>query len=527
MFPKTEYCRTSNVTVIHSSRTKRSETFFDADVGTMRELLRLSRYIETIASEHGEHSNGRRQKRDTTHYLNDVVHEIQTELENLENSMDLDTSTSSSAEHANTTEKFGIKCFIEASGKVNCSSVIYENEKSWKKSRDQVDLLIQVLKTKIIELKDIRRHLKEHKPKNVTDSSDDEGEEDVSENALSSTEDSDETTEKAVIVQKQSRRPHHNANTNHTNKRPHRVHSTTAAMPSSSSTATTTTTTTLTTSKPRSTTMRIKITSTASAENRTHPIVARKNHQNVRNSTAPIKTLNVENAHRHHHQHHAKISNTSHPTKRKIPENSTQEPVAVDTKSEKRHKFEEKIDLDVDHSRAECFCEPDTERWVSFELYPFFHRLYVIWSMSSAAMIPRKKMWLKKLDVNWKRNVSERRNENVIRKFASKRSASPNEWIASGAHCSSLTRRRGGGVHSLLRNKFQPKKNVFFPYSHDSNHWKTAPTWNDEPFCFCMNANNNTYSCVRTINQTHNFLYCEFTTGLVTFYNLRIGWYNH
>lgn len=38
-----------------------------------------------------------------------------------------------------------------------------------------------------------------------------------------------------------------------------------------------------------------------------------------------------------------------------------------------------------------------------------------------------------------------------------------------------------------------------------------------------MNANNNTYSCVRTINQTHNFLYCEFTTGLITFYNLRIG----
>ncbi len=38
-----------------------------------------------------------------------------------------------------------------------------------------------------------------------------------------------------------------------------------------------------------------------------------------------------------------------------------------------------------------------------------------------------------------------------------------------------------------------------------------------------MNANNNTYTCLRTINATHNFLYCEFVTGLVTFYNLRIG----
>nr|XP_040221294.2 extracellular sulfatase SULF-1 homolog [Anopheles coluzzii] len=59
-------------------------------------------------------------------------------------------------------------------------------------------------------------------------------------------------------------------------------------------------------------------------------------------------------------------------------------------------------------------------------------------------------------------------------------------------------------------------------FSHDSNHWRTEPMWDDKPFCFCMNANNNTYSCLRTINQTHNFLYCEFTTGLVTYYNLRI-----
>lgn len=60
-------------------------------------------------------------------------------------------------------------------------------------------------------------------------------------------------------------------------------------------------------------------------------------------------------------------------------------------------------------------------------------------------------------------------------------------------------------------------------FSHDSNHWRTAPMWQDKPFCFCMNANNNTFSCLRTINQTHNYLYCEFTTGLITFYNLKKG----
>ncbi|XP_073984161.1 extracellular sulfatase SULF-1 homolog isoform X1 [Rhodnius prolixus] len=59
-------------------------------------------------------------------------------------------------------------------------------------------------------------------------------------------------------------------------------------------------------------------------------------------------------------------------------------------------------------------------------------------------------------------------------------------------------------------------------FNHDNEHWKTPPLWTEGPFCFCMNANNNTYSCLRTINATHNFLYCEFVTGLITYYNLRI-----
>lgn len=60
-------------------------------------------------------------------------------------------------------------------------------------------------------------------------------------------------------------------------------------------------------------------------------------------------------------------------------------------------------------------------------------------------------------------------------------------------------------------------------FNHDNDHWRTPPLWTSGPFCFCMNANNNTYSCIRTINATHNFLYCEFVTGLITYYNLRLG----
>lgn len=60
-------------------------------------------------------------------------------------------------------------------------------------------------------------------------------------------------------------------------------------------------------------------------------------------------------------------------------------------------------------------------------------------------------------------------------------------------------------------------------YRHDNDHWRTAPFWTAGPFCFCMSTSNNTYNCVRTINATHNLLYCEFITGLITYYNLRIG----
>lgn len=75
---------------------------------------------------------------------------------------------------ANATEKIGAKCFVQSSGKVNCSEIIYEDERSWRKSRNQIDLLIQVLKSKISDLKGIKKHLKHNKPSGMEDDSSEE-----------------------------------------------------------------------------------------------------------------------------------------------------------------------------------------------------------------------------------------------------------------------------------------------------------------------------------------------------------------
>uniref|UniRef100_A0A7M5UVW7 Uncharacterized protein n=1 Tax=Clytia hemisphaerica TaxID=252671 RepID=A0A7M5UVW7_9CNID len=44
----------------------------------------------------------------------------------------------------------------------------------------------------------------------------------------------------------------------------------------------------------------------------------------------------------------------------------------------------------------------------------------------------------------------------------------------------------------------------------NKNYWKTPPYWTGPDFVACVNTANNTHWCLRTINSTHNFLYCKY-----------------
>lgn len=60
-------------------------------------------------------------------------------------------------------------CHRLQNGTINCSSMIYHDRKTWRRSRHQIDNEIQKLKEKLSSLKEIKKHLKQSKPKEHED----------------------------------------------------------------------------------------------------------------------------------------------------------------------------------------------------------------------------------------------------------------------------------------------------------------------------------------------------------------------
>jgi len=449
-----------------------------------------------------------RKKRDAD-YITQTIDELHSVLVSLER------------KYLNNSTKNPVQCFVETSGKVNCSTIVYENEEAWRQSRIQIDMLIKVLKDKIGNLKDIRKHLKENRPANMT-SVDDE----VYDNFNTSTEDFDEnieaqSTTKAPLHQHR----HHQSNVNE-RRRKQKVSTTTLlttideattsisrtseydefynisvtqeSLPEETS-STIETTRVSSTHKPRNRTRYFKTTSTTSiaittalpftpteesisstlSTNYDEVLTSELTYDNITSSTSQIiesstiaNPLDIQ----------ASKSSKKHSNRQQqIFANSVNHVVNITSSEDENNSTKSSLP-------AECYCEPEVERLklIYFNLKNMKNNENLF--LYSSPLLE------KEIARDARKKLKEERQRKKERK-RSKKARIEKECFAEKMNC----------------------------FSHDSQHWQTPPFWDDEPFCFCMNAINNTYSCLRTINQTHNYLYCEFTTGLITFYNLKKG----
>lgn len=135
----------------------------------MLDLVQLDKVIETVHQHilNVSEDSISRKKRDTSNISSDYITSVIDELHNVLGNIEKKFNN----EKLETSDKGGLpgpaQCFVETTGQVNCSNIIYEDEKAWKKSRVQVDLLLRVLKNKINNLKEIKKHLKENRPSSL------------------------------------------------------------------------------------------------------------------------------------------------------------------------------------------------------------------------------------------------------------------------------------------------------------------------------------------------------------------------
>jgi hypothetical protein len=102
-----------------------------------------------------------RLKRDALDHVETAMKDVQGKLTDLKNA---NASLIEPNLATNTISEGGAGCVIINLGRVNCSTVIYQDRKSWRQSRHMIDNEIYQLKQKLEKLKEIRRHLKHTKP---------------------------------------------------------------------------------------------------------------------------------------------------------------------------------------------------------------------------------------------------------------------------------------------------------------------------------------------------------------------------
>lgn len=491
----------------HNSRHKREtavvdEIYIDQVPPEFIDLLKMDEVVgnlqNSLLNQTQPTLEGSRKKRDVD-YMTQTIDELDAVLATIEK------------KYANGTGGPAHQCFVETTGKVNCSTTVYENEAAWKQSCVQVDMLIKVLKKKILNLKDIKKHLREHRPMNMTYDEENYENSSLSLEDLVHSEELEEATQAPRKRQQSSTvHPHRHQPAAERRKKQKASTTTTEAVFSSFTTenddifSSSVTEDTVTEESSTSSSTMEATSSTASQKLRIRTKVPRTTTKIITTTTTfepPVYedysfgSDTLENS--------SSMSPlpdfTETPKAIVVTENFDSKSVTIDaTIIEPKHRhrqpsnnFNMNITTEHDHLNrnvaADCYCEPEHERLAdeATQNIKYFKSFFLIFSPPS---------FEKEIAKDARKKLKEERQRKKERK-RHKKAKMEKECLTEKMNC----------------------------FSHDKDHWRTEPVWDDKPFCFCMNANNNTYSCLRTINQTHNYLYCEFTTGLITFYNLKKG----
>ncbi|KAF5271348.1 hypothetical protein FQA39_LY08146 [Lamprigera yunnana] len=449
-------------------------------------------------------SEAERNRKEALTHVDSVMENIRDQLDGLQavNFSFRENHTLRSNLDTNSITEYGAPgCVVLLSGKVNCSNEIYHDRKTWRQSRHYIDNEIQRLRQKLENLKEIRRHLKYSRPSvshndiyniSKTEHNDEKANplifnqlpltplsnfeeittahEHVEETILSlnNTKDNHLILDSPLSkIAKKKKKPE-NENVQYENKRRKIKHKNITEFDMYNVTTTQT--------------------------------LALNNVEGSYNVTEPTPSTN-HHRHQHGHKHFSSTASYTKDSYNTIPSST---PSAVVTSSvgiptqsvpKKNH-----IDIIITNKIIE----------------------------NRTKSVPKLQFTEIKLQMvlNHTISIEGDHHRNEYCHCESEDPHQPTEKEIARINKQRIKDERIKKRERKQRKKAKLKKDCLSEkmncFSHDNDHWRTAPLWVAGPFCFCMNANNNTYSCIRTINATHNFLYCEFTTGLVTYYNLRI-----